>query len=98
MKQLYTGIGIKNISKSNIDGIKIPVPSIEKQNEIVEYCEFNDNLIKQLESEIDQNKKLAKEFVENVIKSSKVIIKEDIATEDNIKEDTTTEDIINEDD
>jgi len=82
MKQLYTGVGIKNISKSNISNIKIPVPSIEKQKEIVEYCEFKDNLIKQLESEIEQNKKLAKEFVENVIKSSKVIIEEDIINED----------------
>ena len=38
MKQLYTGVAIKNISKTNIEGIKIPIPSLDKQKEIVEYC------------------------------------------------------------
>jgi len=28
--------------------LKIPVPSIERQQEIVEYCEYNDALIEQL--------------------------------------------------
>ena len=31
MKQLYTGVAIKNISKTNIEGIKIPIPSLEHQ-------------------------------------------------------------------
>lgn len=39
MKQLYTGVAIKNISKTNIEGIKIPIPSLERQQEIVEECE-----------------------------------------------------------
>ena len=40
MKQLYTGVAIKNISKTNIEGIKIPVPSFERQQEIVKYLDF----------------------------------------------------------
>ena len=40
MKSLYTGVAIKNISKSNIAGIKIPIPSLEKQQTIVAYLDF----------------------------------------------------------
>jgi hypothetical protein len=40
MTQLYTGVGIKNISKTNIEGIKIPIPSLDKQQEIVKYLDF----------------------------------------------------------
>jgi type I restriction-modification system DNA methylase subunit/restriction endonuclease S subunit len=40
LKQFYTGIGIKNISKTNIEGIKIPIPSFTKQQDIVKYLDF----------------------------------------------------------
>ena len=56
MNDLYTGDIIKHISSASIKGIKIPIPSFEKQNEIVEYCERNDMNIKQLEEEIKNNK------------------------------------------
>ena len=69
MKHLYTGVAIKNISKLNIESIKIPIPSLERQKEIVDYCEFNDSLIKQLEKEIEQNKKQAKLFISGIIKT-----------------------------
>jgi restriction endonuclease S subunit len=57
---LYTGESntVKHISKANIIGIKIYIPSIEKQKEIVEYCEKNDIEIKLLQIEIE-NKKLS---------------------------------------
>ena len=60
LAHLYTGESntVKHISKANIKGIKIPIPSIEKQNEIVEYCEKNDIEIKLLQIEIE-NKKLS---------------------------------------
>jgi len=70
MKKLYIGAAIKNISKINISKIKIPIPSLERQQEIVEYCENNDNLIKQLEKEIKNNKKQAQQFLTNVLKST----------------------------
>jgi type I restriction enzyme M protein len=69
MNQLYTGVAIKNISKTNIKGIKIPVPSLERQKEIVEYCEYNDTLIKQLEKEIENNKKQAQLFITGIVKT-----------------------------
>jgi restriction endonuclease S subunit len=56
MNDLYTGDIIKHISSACIKGIKIPIPSLEKQNEIVEYCEKHDMNIKQLEEEIKNNK------------------------------------------
>ena len=69
MTKLYTGVAIKNISKTNIEGIKIPIPSLERQQEIVEYCEYNDTLIKQLETEIENNKKQAQKFITCIVKA-----------------------------
>jgi type I restriction-modification system DNA methylase subunit/restriction endonuclease S subunit len=69
MKQLYTGVAIKNISKTNIEGIKIPVPSFERQKEIVDYCDYNDTLIKKLEKEIENNKKQAQQFITTIVKT-----------------------------
>ena len=40
MNQLYTGVAIKNISKSNIEKIKVPIPTIEKQEAIIKYLDF----------------------------------------------------------
>ena len=80
MKKLYIGAAIKNISKINISKIKIPIPSLERQQEIVEYCENNDNLIKQLEKEIENNKKQARKFLTNMLKST-VLDEEDENTE-----------------
>jgi restriction endonuclease S subunit len=58
MNDLYTGKegGIKHISKANIKNILIPVPSLEKQDDIVEYCENNVINISQLEKEIEDNR------------------------------------------
>ena len=39
--------------------IKIPVPSLERQKEIVRYCEYNDTLIQLLEKEIENRKSLS---------------------------------------
>ena len=69
MDKLYIGVAIKNISKSNISDIKIPIPPLEKQQEIVDYCEYNDTLIKQLETEIENNKKQAQKFITCIVKA-----------------------------
>jgi type I restriction-modification system DNA methylase subunit/restriction endonuclease S subunit len=76
MKQLYTGVGIKNISKTNIEGIKIPIPSLERQKEIVKYLDFiyektnktsNDKIteLKQLNEFCLNNQKI---FGDNIVK------------------------------
>jgi type I restriction enzyme M protein len=64
----FIGANQKKISKEYISNIKIPIPSLERQQEIVEYCEYNDTLIKQLEKEIENNKKLAYQFITDIVK------------------------------
>ena len=63
----FIGANQKKISKEYLSNIKIPIPSIEKQKYIVNYCENNNNLIKQLEKEIEQNTIIAKKFITNII-------------------------------
>jgi len=62
-----TNLGHININK--FKELKIPIPSLERQQEIVEYCEYNDTLIKLLEKEIENNKKQATLFMATIIKS-----------------------------
>mgnify|MGYP003343820972 CR=1 FL=1 len=62
-----TGLGC--IKKGDIESLKIHIPTLERQKEIVEYCEYNDTLIKQLETEIENNKKQAQEFITGIVKA-----------------------------
>jgi len=57
------------INKEKLKSIKIPIPSIERQMEIVECYEYNDTLIKQLEKEIENNKKQAQQFFTSIVKA-----------------------------
>ena len=60
-----TNLGI--ISLEAISLMKIPIPTIEKQKEIVEYLEFNDNLIKTLEKENEINKNNAELLMKQIL-------------------------------
>jgi type I restriction-modification system DNA methylase subunit len=62
--------------------IKIPLPVIQIQKEIIEYCENNDTLIKQLEKEIKQNKKQATQFISTIIKNSNIELSDNLETSD----------------
>jgi hypothetical protein len=62
------GTAQKNLEMDIFKSIKIPIPSLQRQQEIVAYCEINDTLIKQLENEIDNNKKEAQQFLKNAFK------------------------------
>jgi type I restriction enzyme S subunit len=68
MNNLYTGDNIKHISKASIKGIIIPLPSLEKQNEIVKFCENNDMNIKKLEEEIENSKNCMMQYMKDVWK------------------------------
>ena len=57
------------VSFDDFETIKIQVPSVECQKEIVEYCEYNDTLLKQLEKEIENNKKQAQKFITGIVKA-----------------------------
>ena len=61
-------IGGGSLNKESLSKIKIPIPSLELQQEIVEYCEYNETLIKQLEKEIENNKKQAQQFIKSILK------------------------------
>ena len=63
------GTAQKNLEMDTFKSIKISVPSLERQQEIVEYCEYNDTLIKQLEKEIKTNKQLAQQFITSFVKT-----------------------------
>ena len=63
MDNLYTGETIKHISKANVKSIAIPIPSLEQQNAFVEYCEMNDEHIKQLEKEIECKKAHIRQYI-----------------------------------
>ena len=69
------GTAQKAIDIDEFKSIKIPIPSIERQKEIVDYCEYNDTLIKQLETEIENNKKQAQQFISGIVKAQ---VKEDV--------------------
>jgi len=63
------GAAIPKLSIERLMTIKIQIPSVERQKEIVEYCEYNDTLIKQLEKEIENNKKQAQLFIKGIVKA-----------------------------
>ena len=56
MKQLYTGVAIKNISKTNIEGIKIPIPPLERQEEIIKDMDEISNSIDTIKLRVKQLK------------------------------------------
>ena len=66
----FIGVGLQHISKTYLFKIKILIPPLERQKEIVEYCEYNDMLIKQLEKEIENNKLQAQQFIANIVKTN----------------------------
>ena len=67
---LAKGTAQPNISTIELSKMEILIPSLKRQKEIVEYCEFNNTIIKQLEKEIEQNKKQAQLFIAGIVKTS----------------------------
>lgn len=63
LKEFYTGVGIKNISKTNLESIKIPFPSLETQLEIVKRLDSINEHTNRLNIEIENNKKNARCFI-----------------------------------
>jgi restriction endonuclease S subunit len=59
-------IGNGSMNKTSLNLIEIPIPSLEVQQEIIDYCDQNDLLVKQLEKEIKNNKKQASMYLANI--------------------------------
>jgi len=67
LQKYFKGANQKSITEEDLFIIKIPIPSLEKQQEIITYCENNDRKIKELEKEIIDNKAMAKKFLNSVL-------------------------------
>ena len=76
-KKAHFTTNLGTISLDEIKSIKIPIPSLEKQQTIVAYCDANNNLIKQLENEIEHNKNLAQQFIKGIVKNVGVEVEEE---------------------
>jgi type I restriction enzyme S subunit len=60
------GSAIPMITKDDYyNSIKIPIPSLEVQNKIVEYLDNKNKIINDLKKEIDENQKEMSEFMKN---------------------------------
>ena len=68
LKTISNGVGIPRIDLDKFYNLKIPIPSLERQQEIVNYCEANDALIASLEAEIERNKQQANQFLAMMVK------------------------------
>jgi type I restriction-modification system DNA methylase subunit/restriction endonuclease S subunit len=64
-----TGTAQPHVYSKDLQGLKIQIPSLERQKKIIEYCEYNDTLIKQLEKEIENNKLQAQQFIMGIVKA-----------------------------
>ena len=78
--KLQTGTAQPHIYSKDLQNLKITIPSIERQQEIIKYCEYNDTLIKQLEEEIENNKKQAQQFITCIMKAQIQIDQYDISS------------------
>lgn len=64
-----TGSVIPKLSKNNLENINIKIPSLEKQKEIVAYCDNLSDMISKMENQITENDKLMKDTMNMFMKS-----------------------------
>jgi len=60
-------IGNGSLNKTSLGKIKIIIPTIEHQKEIIKKCELNEDCITQLEKSIKQNNQECILFVNNIL-------------------------------
>lgn len=84
------GVQYPAVSFTVFEKLKLVIPSLEEQKEIVDYCESNNKIIEMLKKEIEQNNILANEFISSIIKNSKINEHENDENDD-IEEDQVSE-------
>jgi type I restriction-modification system DNA methylase subunit len=67
LEKYYRGSNQKSISNEDLSNIKIPIPSLDVQQELIEYLDFNNDLIKTLEKENEMNKNNAERFMKQIL-------------------------------
>jgi type I restriction enzyme S subunit len=65
--KLQTGAGQPHVYSKDLSKIKIPIPSLEVQNKIVENLDYNNEIISNLEKEIELNKMKAEELFKQIL-------------------------------
>jgi len=65
--ELARGTAQQNLDINEFNNLKIKIPSLEKQKEIVEYLDNNTEIIKNLEKEIEYNKKIAEDLFKQIL-------------------------------
>ena len=58
---------MEHISKEYVLNIEIPVPSLERQEECIKYCENNQKEIENNQKEIENNIRIASEFLNKML-------------------------------
>ena len=66
-KNYQKGCANKSLDIENFNKMKIPIPPLEKQNEIVEYLDYNNDIIKNLEKEIEFTKNKCNDFFKQIL-------------------------------
>ena len=67
-----TGSQYPSINIHIVKNIKIPIPSLDIQNKIVEYCDNLNNMIENMESQLDKNNVLMKNILKNYLNSQTI--------------------------
>jgi type I restriction-modification system DNA methylase subunit len=70
MKNLYIGMGLKNITKPRVSNIKIRIPPLEIQNQIVAACDRRNEMIANLETFIEELKQETKEILSDALRNA----------------------------
>jgi restriction endonuclease S subunit len=87
----YSGTGQQVISQTKLNTVEIPIPSLETQQKIVDYCSNCDKHIEQLQKEIDSYDQLMKSYLDNFLNIDKVEEVESVTdNSDNISVVSTT--------
>ncbi len=67
LEEYYKGSNQKSITDDDLFKFKISVPTLEKQKEIVKRFDYYNDIIKQIEKEIENNKITAHTFLQDII-------------------------------
>ena len=75
LKDLSAGSTIMWLNKSNMGSLKIPIPSIKVQEEIINYCDAIHETIKLIETQIKNNEILMKNILSKFLQSDNTLVK-----------------------
>ena len=92
LKTKTIGAAIPKLSIERLMTLQISIPTLERQKEIVEYCDLNNKLIEDLEKDIERNKLLATKYLDLIFNSNpeiKTIIESKQIDNDEIETDET---------